>query len=83
LRDFLLQVNTGGNVVWPPGSSSEVVGKRAYPSRIPAVSATKSHTPVGFELEIKFAIADPAQPVVFDRFALRRSSNCPNDPAVT
>jgi hypothetical protein len=83
LRDFLLRVNTCKKAVRPLASSSEVVDRRAYPSGICAVSVTKSHAPVGFELKIIFAVADPTQPVVFDRFALGRSSDCPNDPTVT
>jgi hypothetical protein len=83
LRDFLLPVNTGDKAARPSASSSEVVDKRAYLSGICAVSVTESHTPVGFELKIEFAVADPAQPVVFDRFARRRSSHRSNDPAIT
>jgi hypothetical protein len=68
-------VNTADKAARPAASSSAVVDKSAYPSGICAVSVTESHAPVGFELKIKFAVADPAQPVVFDRFARRRSSD--------
>jgi hypothetical protein len=83
LRDFLLRVNIGEKAARLSASSSEVIDTRAYPSGICAVSVTESHAPVGIELKIKFAMADPAQPVVFDRFARRRSSDRPNNPAVT
>jgi hypothetical protein len=78
---FLFGVNTREKDYRP--SSSEEINKRAYPSGICAVAVTESNAPVGFELKIKFAVADPAQPVVFDRFARRRGSDRPNDPAVT
>src|SRR5450631_749483 len=76
-------LNAGDKAARPSASSSAVVDKRAYPSGICAVSVTESHTPVGFELKIEFAVADPAQPVVFDRFARRGSSDRSNDPPIT
>jgi hypothetical protein len=66
----------------PPASSSAVIDKRG-PSGICAISVTECDAPVGLELKVKLAVANSAQPVVFDRFSSGRSSDRPNDPAVT
>ena len=66
-----------------PASSGQGVHKRAYWAGNFSVSVTESHAAVSFELEVEFAIADAAQPVVFDRLGRRRGSNRPDDPAIT
>jgi hypothetical protein len=63
-------------------SSSPVIDQRAHAGDNCAVSATKSHAAIGFELKIEYAVADPTQPVVFNRLADRGSSDRPDNSAV-
>ena len=64
------------------GLAGEVIDKRTDPGGNIAPPPAQNDRSLGFELEIKFAIAASAQPVVFNGFACTSRSYDTNDPAI-
>jgi hypothetical protein len=73
----------GGYLAPPRASSSHRVDGGAEVGSAHTVPAEESHTAVGFEFKIENAVADPAQPIVFDRLTRARRAYRAHDSTVS